>query len=638
MTLAICAVLCIPTIYSSAYLYANLDPYGNLKNMPVALVNEDKPALINGVTMNLGEEIKEELLASGQFKFFVTDLAQATDGVTSGTYTFAIHVPKDFSSSMSDLADFNPKVAEITILTNDANSFLSHQIATEATTTIALLLNGRVSAEVLNQMLIGFSDIHNSLSEAADGAQELYENLAKARDGAAEASEGMTALIEGVRELQIGANQVLSGADELAQGLGELNARAQSLPDQARQLADGAGQVANGNAEIAAVADRVREVADELNVLFDKELDRIKAIIDSLPTPQVRAILNAFLDDARAGATKIDKTVDDIDDSIDKLAAGSQQVANATELLAELSPELVSGIERLAEGSTQLSAGIRELTTGIGILAGDLPELSEGIAALHEGLAELSAGAKTLSDGLREGLSEVPNPDADERKRMTDFITAPVQFNDSDKVAGVGYATGLAPFFIALSTWVGAYILLLLLHVVSSRALVANVAGWKVALGAWIPAAVLVIAQVSILELVIGLLGIEIANLLLTWLFMVLIALTYVTILQAFIMLAGKIGVFIGLLLLVVQLTTAGGTFPWETMPPAFQALHHIFPMSYAVDGLRQLMYGASIPIALTDALILGTYLLGAGIAVLAVTRFRREWLPEYLKPPIHTV
>jgi putative membrane protein len=639
MALAMLAVMCIPTIYSSAYLYANSDPYGNLKNIPVAIVNEDEPAFINGTSMNLGDEITEELLESGQFKFSVTDLSQATAGVTSSEYAFAIHVPDDFSASMSDLTNFDPKVAEITILTNDANSFLSHQIATEATTAIALLLNGKVSAEVLNQMLIGFNEVHDSLSEAADGAQELYTNLEKARDGAAEASEGMKELIEGVRELQSGAYQVLSGANELAEGLNELNTQTKSLPDQTRQLADGAQQVADGDAEIATIVDTARTIADTLDTLFNEEIDDLEKIIDdSSLSDDDKAALKAFLEKVRTGATQIAEALDTIDGNIDELAAGAQEVADATELLAKVAPVLASGIERLSDGANQLSAGVRELTTGISVLAQNLPELSDGIIELHEGLVQLTAGAEELSGGLREGLSEVPNPSDDERKRMMDFIASPVQFNDSDEVESIGYATGLAPFFIGLSTWVGAYILLLLLRTVSTRALVANVAGWKVALGGWIPPALFVIAQVTVLEAAIALLGVEIANPGLTWLFMVLIALTYVTILQALIMVAGKIGVFIGLVLLVIQLTTAGGTFPWETMPEAFQALHHVFPMSYAVDGLRQLMYGASMSIALMDTLILSAYLLGAAIAVLVATRFRREWLPEYLKPPILTV
>jgi putative membrane protein len=638
MALAMVAVVCIPTIYSTAYLYANSDPYGNLTNLPVAIVNEDEPAAINGKSTNFGDQITDDLLKSGQFKFSVTGLSEANEGVTSGQYAFAIYIPGNFSSNMSDLAKFNPKTAEIVMLTNDANSFLSHQIATEATTVIALQLNGKVSAQVFDQMLIGFAEVHDKLSEAADGADELYENLAKARDGSAELSAGVDKLIKGVAELQSGAGKLLTGADKLAAGLSDLKKQVETMPAQTRELADGAQKVADGNAEIAGVADEIRKIADELDGLLNQEIDKIETIIAEFADPRIRDILNKILEDIRSGASKIDKTVDTVDDELDQLADGAQQVADATETLAELTPKLVSGIDQLSDGADELRKGVGQLTKGIDTLASDLPELRSGVESLHDGLKKLTTGADELSTGLRDGLKEVPYLNAAERKQMTDFIESPVKFHDSDDVSGIGYASGLAPFFIGLSTWIGAYILLLLLHSVPRRALAANAAAWKTALSGWIPAAVFVLAQVSVLELAVSLLDIRIANPGHTWLFMALIGLTYVTILQAFIMLADKVGVFIGLVLLVLQLTTSGGTFPWETMPGKFRVLHHFFPMSYAVDGLRQLMYGASAEIARDDALILGGYLLAAAVAVVAVARFRREWLPEYLKPPIHTV
>ena len=56
----------------------------------------------------------------------------------------------------------------------------------------------------------------------------------------------------------------------------------------------------------------------------------------------------------------------------------------------------------------------------------------------------------------------------------------------------------------------------------------------------------------------------------------------------------GAVGKFLGLVLLVLQLTTAGGTFPWQTIPAPLQPLHVALPMGYAVDGLRHLLYSGA--------------------------------------------
>ena len=57
----------------------------------------------------------------------------------------------------------------------------------------------------------------------------------------------------------------------------------------------------------------------------------------------------------------------------------------------------------------------------------------------------------------------------------------------------------------------------------------------------------------------------------------------------------GSVGQFLGLVLMVLQLVTAGGTFPWQTLPAPLAALHHVLPMGYVVDAMRQFMYGGDL-------------------------------------------
>lgn len=46
------------------------------------------------------------------------------------------------------------------------------------------------------------------------------------------------------------------------------------------------------------------------------------------------------------------------------------------------------------------------------------------------------------------------------------------------------------------------------------------------------------------------------------------------------------------LVLLMLMLSSSGGTYPLETTPAFFQALHPSMPASYVVSGLRELMTG----------------------------------------------
>ena len=49
----------------------------------------------------------------------------------------------------------------------------------------------------------------------------------------------------------------------------------------------------------------------------------------------------------------------------------------------------------------------------------------------------------------------------------------------------------------------------------------------------------------------------------------------------------GVVGSAIMLVLLMVQLTSAGGLYPIETLPAPFRVIHTFIPMTYLVDALR---------------------------------------------------
>jgi len=104
-------------------------------------------------------------------------------------------------------------------------------------------------------------------------------------------------------------------------------------------------------------------------------------------------------------------------------------------------------------------------------------------------------------------------------------------------------------------------------------------------------------------------------------------SLTFAAIILALNVWLGSVGQFVGLVLMVLQLVTAGGTFPWQTLPAPLAALHHVLPMSYTVDAMRQLMYGGNAASATHDALVLVLWMLGAlvvaGIGVTRMTHFR---------------
>jgi putative membrane protein len=124
-----------------------------------------------------------------------------------------------------------------------------------------------------------------------------------------------------------------------------------------------------------------------------------------------------------------------------------------------------------------------------------------------------------------------------------------------------------------------------------------------------------------------GALGFRIDNPLGMYALMGLASVTFAAIILALNVWLGSVGQFLGLVLMVMQLVTAGGTFPWQTLPGPLAALHNVLPMSYAVDGIRQLMYGGNPATAWADAGVLALWMLVAllisAIGVTRMTHFR---------------
>ncbi|MGZ4031511.1 MAG: hypothetical protein ACXVDJ_04680, partial [Tumebacillaceae bacterium] len=75
------------------------------------------------------------------------------------------------------------------------------------------------------------------------------------------------------------------------------------------------------------------------------------------------------------------------------------------------------------------------------------------------------------------------------------------------------------------------------------------------------------------------------------------------------------------IVLLILQLTSSAGTFPLELVPNFFQAIHPFLPMTYGVEGLRQIIAIGDQSVIRTDALVLASVLVGVLLIQIVTTR-----------------
>ncbi|WP_110182758.1 YhgE/Pip domain-containing protein [Nocardioides solisilvae] len=607
---AVVALVLVPTMYAGLYLWANFDPYGNLNQVPAALVIDDEPATLpDGTNLEAGRQVGDDLLDRNDFDWDQVSMSEAETGVEDGTYDFALHIPAGFSASLASTAALDPERARLSLLTNDANSYLSTTIAGTVTDRVRDALARQVGTEAATAFLTGFGDIRTQLTSAADGAGQLA-------DGLNEANTGATRLADGATKLDTGAGELSDGLDQLVSGTA-------SLPQQTRKLAQGARQVADANEQIAGVGDEAARAAtaiDQARARHRRELvQRMQAA--GLTASERRAVLAVF-DDLGTSITEGTQKVRATSAKLDQLASGADQVADGNEALAANVPTLVDGITQAHGGATRLQRG-----------AG---QLADGATQLQKGTAKLAKGARKLERGLTKGVEQVPDVDDTTRDKLAQVLGDPVKVSSrSDATAGT-YGAGLAPFFLSLAAWIGGYVLFLLVRPLSPRALANDQHPARIALGGWMAPALLGLVQMAVMSLVVfGALDIRPANMPGALAFLLLSSAVFVSIVHALSAWFGKAGQFLGLVLMVLQLITAGGTFPWQTLPAALHPVHHALPMTYAVDGLRQLIYGGLHTRVLSDVAVLLAWLLGALLLTSFAARRQRVWAPKVVSPEL---
>lgn len=594
--IALIALMCVPVLYGGLYLWANQDPYGKFSDVPVALVVEDTGVTTSMGSTNYGEKVADNLVQGAAFDWQLLPAADAAQALRDGTVDFTVTIPADFSTALASSAGTAPHQARIELETNDANNYLASSIGSTAVERIRRSVAEQVGTEAANKLLTGLSDVRGKLSEATGGADRLL-------DGAHQAISGSAQLADGTAQLADGSARIADGSQQLADG--------------AAALAAGAQQVGDGNRQLAGYADQAGALLQQAT--------------DSLP--QVRADIAAALANRGLPQDQIDQILQTLDPLADQVRSGNQAAQQSiaqVDRLADGSAQVASGSATLAAKSQELANGARTAATGAGTAR-------DGAKTLNQGLGTLGDGVQQLRDGLAAGVDAIPSSTPELRELQSKTIANPVDVS-SDKVAAAkDYGQGLAPFFAALAAWIGIYALFLIVKPISRRAVTALHSPFRITLAGWLtPAALGALQMVGLLGVLAFALGFSFTNPWGALGIMVLASATYAAIILALNVWLGSVGQFMGLVLMVLQLVTAGGTFPWQTLPAPLAALHHVLPMSYVVDAMRQLMYGGQVGRALADLAVLGCWLMGALIiAAIGVTRMTHRRTLRDLQPSL---
>ncbi len=281
MLIVVVAIIAIPLIYAGLFLKSMWDPYGQVENLPVAVVNHDKPVEYEGKTLQVGKELVDELKDNDSLAFNFVDEDVAKQGLKNGTFYMVITIPENFSENASTLMDEEPKKMQLTYETNPGTNYIASKMSETALSKIKASVAAEVTKTYSETVFDQIQTIGDGMQDAADGSLELKEgietaadgadtistNLNTVADGAKELNEGAGKLEKGIKDYTDGASKIGSGAKTLSKGTKTLQKGTDTLATKGKTYTEGVSSLADGVTAYVGGASQLAEGAKQLSAL-----------------------------------------------------------------------------------------------------------------------------------------------------------------------------------------------------------------------------------------------------------------------------------------------------------------------------------------------------------------------------------
>lgn len=522
----------------------------------------------------------------------------------------------------------------------------------------------------------GALKLNKNMIKAMNGSIQLKDGALKLNNGLSEALKGMdtlsngtdnlaqkllngenSGLIEGMNSLKVGINgisqgikttsdstiKLKNGIKSLTNGYDILGQNVQNFSKNVEDLGNSIGKISiglsSGEESLKSYISKHPEAANDPDLqkalmiisnsnnnidTISKELSASMPKIQEFNTAnsqlnQVSKSLDAGIDSLNNGILNIYEVSNKLDEGANKLYNGLVQYNSGINIVTNKILQLSQGLNQLDNGLKSLNEGSYNLYSGIDTLSSGIKQLQDGTEKLQNGTRALSDKQALLSQKLSEASDKILSQEASPDKKA--IINNPVSIKKEEFNPVKNYGIGFAPYFIPLSLWVGALILFFLIDIFDKNKY-ENISNKSIQAGKFLSLSIVGILQsvVSSFVLVEGL-KLSVHNLMYYYLINAVMSIAFVAIIQLFVMLFGIAGKFFAIVLLMLQLTSSGGTFPMQLLPKFFNAISPYLPMTYGVAGLREVISGNNINIILQNIFIIG----GFGIVFLIFTMILAE-------------
>ncbi len=660
LLLSMAVISFIPIMYSGFFLGSIWDPYGQVKNLPVAFVNEDKGAQLNGQTVNIGQSVEQKLKNNHDLGWEFVNKQQADDGVDSGHFYAVVTVPTDFSAKAASITQNKPQQAVIRYTTTPAKNYIGSLVSNQAAEKVKTSVAEQITQAYAKGVLENIGKLGDGLETAASGAAKLHGGLTQLQAGAQTYTGGVRQLAVNQRAMANGLARLGDGSRQLQAGLGQLSnglpseSQVAQLTNGMKQLQAGLNQlntsVHNPSPTLVSQQNKVQSEAQALAQTMQTSLADLSAAgavlkdlgsqavasggSTTITLPQISQLSQA-LSKTQTISVQAAALLKDLQILTQSLSTQQAQLQTGVSTLNngvnQLAPNAITALNgynsvrvannRLLAGSTSLTNGLAQAQTGSQQLANGAQLLDSRSSILTNGTSQLAGGADTLATKLADASRQLkiqPTGAATQQQ-----MASPVKSETTKQGDVPNYGYALAPYVLSLSLFVGAIALNIIYPIRKTFAEQENAFRWWLAKASVTGAAAFVQATILMLIMVycLGLVPDHPVN------FIGAIYLTsfvYMSIVSLLVIVLDNPGRFLAMVLLVLQLGSSEGTFPIQTANSFFQAVNPLVPMTYSIRALRQAISGGLGSSFYSDSMwVLAGFLLAANLLTIGFFIYR---------------
>ncbi len=636
----------LPSLYAWFNIFSNWDPYGpsSTGNIKVAVVSDDAGAEISGLEINIGATVVEALQANNTIGWVFTDNSDETiEGVKAGDYYAALVIPETFSEDMVSFLTGDLEHPQIIYYENGKKNAIAPKITQKAQKTVRQQVNATFISTLAESAMkagnvisatdsdgVSIADTMTEKLTALSSDMDTYINILSSFKGIMDSAQSIISttkiMLPSLNTVLDSSKTSLSSMQTMVNSSTNTVNTVSDMMLSSLDMIDGTltmiSNVVNSDLSSAQTVSTiilngigaVNNMIPYAKEIFNSSVAGIEAKGDEKINSQINAIRGQF-DLVKSDADHVGSSsavaVSNSNDLIDKIQAELAHCSNDIAVLKDtysssVKPQLSSTVTNAQAALNTTVNALSSFNLNLGSTDNVLTSYSDTLADGNTNLdttlelaQELSDYIKTLTENMSE-LSDNENYNKlievmdSNPELLGEFASSPVSLDTVRIYPIENYGSAMAPFYTVLALWVGALILVAIIHVkVHPIPGVSGICPRHAYFGRYM--LFFLVGQLQTLITVLGdlhFIGIQCEHPVMFWFAGAMCSFVFTLFIYSLTVALGNIGEALAVVVMVVQVAGAGCTFPIETLPKVFHSLYNYLPFQFGMNAMKETIGG----------------------------------------------